>query len=195
MSFSKIFQILFIVGSTFLIFIPECLNNSWWCFSSSFSDFEDRRRVPLKSLPVLPKIHGSNLLPSSQIVSNRAILFLPIRSISWVVFISWSSKGHHFRRFLCSMFSASFSKSYRCIIHVFSNQLVIYSFTCIYIPSSIFIRFQIFPVVLCFCHFHFQFFRWFVQDFTSFIIISIYSLFQSYRWFDEGLPKFALCLS
>ena len=31
MSFSKIFQILFIVGSTFLIFISECLNNSWWC--------------------------------------------------------------------------------------------------------------------------------------------------------------------
>ena len=28
------------------------------------------------------KIHGSYLLPSSQIVSNRAILFLPIRSIS-----------------------------------------------------------------------------------------------------------------
>ena len=26
-------------------FIPECLNNSWWCFSSSFLDFEDRRRV------------------------------------------------------------------------------------------------------------------------------------------------------
>ena len=51
MSFSKIFQILFIVGSTFLIFIPEYLNNSWWCFSSSFSTFEDRRRVPLQSNP------------------------------------------------------------------------------------------------------------------------------------------------
>src|SRR4051812_18911233 len=32
MSFSKIFQILFIIGSTFPILIPECLNNSWWCF-------------------------------------------------------------------------------------------------------------------------------------------------------------------
>src|SRR3954468_2930380 len=41
----------FIVGSTFLIFIPECLNNSWWCFSSSFSDFEDRRRVSLNLAP------------------------------------------------------------------------------------------------------------------------------------------------
>ena len=65
MSFFKIFQILLIVGSTFPIFIPECLNNSWWCFSSSFSNFEDRRRFPLKSLTVLPEIHGSSLMPSS----------------------------------------------------------------------------------------------------------------------------------
>ena len=55
----------FIVGSTILIFIPECLNNSWWCFSSSFSDFEDRRGVPLKSVPVLPKMRSSSLMPSS----------------------------------------------------------------------------------------------------------------------------------
>ena len=50
MSFSKIFQILFIIGSTFLIFIPECLKIHGG-FSSSFSDFEDRRRVSLKSCP------------------------------------------------------------------------------------------------------------------------------------------------
>ena len=36
-------------------------------------------------------------------------LLIPIRSISWLVFVSWSSKGHHFRRFLRSKFSASFS--------------------------------------------------------------------------------------
>ena len=29
----------------FLLILPECLNNSWWCLSSSFSTFEDRRRV------------------------------------------------------------------------------------------------------------------------------------------------------
>ena len=63
--FSKIFQILFIVGSTFLIFIPEYLNNSWWCFSSSFSTFEDRRRISLKSCSILFKIHGSSFMPSS----------------------------------------------------------------------------------------------------------------------------------
>ena len=46
--FSKIFQILFIVGSTSsLLILPVCLNNSWWCFSLSFSSFEDRRRVSL----------------------------------------------------------------------------------------------------------------------------------------------------
>ena len=89
MSFSKIFQILFIVGSTFLIFIPECLNNSWWCFSSSFSDFEDRRRVPLKSLPVLPEIHGSSFMPSSHNCFRLWEFFSPIRSISWVVSISF----------------------------------------------------------------------------------------------------------
>ena len=54
MSFSKIFQILFIIGSTFLFFfIPECLKNSWWCFLKSFSDFEDRRRVSFKYCPIL----------------------------------------------------------------------------------------------------------------------------------------------
>ena len=31
MSFSKILQIIFIVGSTFPFFIPVCLNNPWWC--------------------------------------------------------------------------------------------------------------------------------------------------------------------
>src|SRR3954462_3280440 len=65
MSFSKIFQILFIVGSTFPIFISECLDNSWWCFSSSFSTFEDRRRISLKSCSILFKIHGSSLMLSS----------------------------------------------------------------------------------------------------------------------------------
>src|SRR3954465_8668938 len=55
----------FIVGSTFLFFILECFNNSWWCFSSSFSTFEDRRRVSLKSCSILFKIHGSSLMPFS----------------------------------------------------------------------------------------------------------------------------------
>ena len=81
------FQILFIFGSTFpLLILPEYLNNSWWCFSSSFSDFEDRKRVPLKSLPVLPKIRGSSSMPSSHNCFRLWEFFSPIRSISGVVF-------------------------------------------------------------------------------------------------------------
>ena len=90
MFFSKIVHILFIVGSTSsLLILPECLNNSWWCFSSSFSNFEDRRRVPLKSLPVLPKMRSSSLMPSSHNCFRLWEFFSPIRSISWVVSISF----------------------------------------------------------------------------------------------------------
>ena len=65
--FSKLsFKLIFIVGPTSSLFIlPEYLNNSWWCFSSSFSVFEDRRRVSLISCSILCKIHGSSLMPSS----------------------------------------------------------------------------------------------------------------------------------
>ena len=74
MSSSNIFQILFIIGSTFLFVIPEYLNNSWWCFSSSFSDFEDRRRV----------------FPPSLIRSLKDLCFpLCIRSRSFEVVISF----------------------------------------------------------------------------------------------------------
>ena len=39
----------FIVGSTFPILIPE-ISTIWWCFSSSFPAFEDRRRFFLSIL-------------------------------------------------------------------------------------------------------------------------------------------------
>ena len=81
MSFSKIFQIIFIVGSTFPFFIPECLNNSWWCFASSFSTFEDRRRVSLKSCSILFKIRDSSLLPSSHNCFDHENSFLPSGAI------------------------------------------------------------------------------------------------------------------
>ena len=51
MSFAKIFPILFIVGPTFLFLIPECLNNSWWCFSSSFSAFKTEEEFLLNLAP------------------------------------------------------------------------------------------------------------------------------------------------
>ena len=82
--------------------------NSWWCFSSSFSTFEDRRRVFLKSCSILFKIHGSSLMPSSHNCFWLWEFFSPILSIS-AIFSVWFSEGHHFRRFLRSKFSASFS--------------------------------------------------------------------------------------
>ena len=86
-SISNSFHLWFNPSSFFIL--PEYLNNSWWCFSSSFSDFEDRRRVPLKSLPVLPEIHGSSFMPSSHNCFRLWEFFSPIRSISWVVSISF----------------------------------------------------------------------------------------------------------
>ena len=54
MSFSKIFKIHFIVDSTFIFFfIPECLNNSWWCLSSSFSDLKTEEEFSSISCPIL----------------------------------------------------------------------------------------------------------------------------------------------
>ena len=108
MFFSKIFQILFIFGSTSPLFIiPECLNDSWWCFSSSFSDFEDRRRVSLKSCSILFKIRDSSLLPSSHNYLRLWEFFSPIRSNSRV-FSVWLSGVHHFRLFILS-FQLAFS--------------------------------------------------------------------------------------
>ena len=146
MSFSKILQILFIARSIFLFVIPECLNNSWWCFSSSFSTFEDWRRVSLKSWSVLLKIHSSSLCHPLIIVFDCENSFLTHPEHFRVVFISWSSKGHHLSRFLRSKFSASFSNYSKLMslrsspyssgasFKVFSNQLVISSFSCIKFP-------------------------------------------------------------
>ena len=39
--------------------------------------------------------------------------------------------------------------------------------------------FEILPGELCLCYFHFQFLRWFVQDFSSPVTISIHSLFPN----------------
>ena len=87
MSFSKIFQILFIVGSTFPIFIPECLKNSQWWFSSSFSTFEDRRRVSFKPCSILchPLI----------IVFDCENYFHPSKAFR-EFFPFYSYEGHHF---------------------------------------------------------------------------------------------------
>ena len=61
---------------------------SWW-FSSSFSTFEDRRRISLKSCSILFKIHGSSFVPSSHNYFRLWQFFSPIRSMSWVVSVSF----------------------------------------------------------------------------------------------------------
>ena len=97
-------------------------------------------------------------------------------------------RSHHLR-IIHSSFQLSLSKSYECIVQVFSNQFGISSFTCIWIPSSIFICSLILTGDYSLYFVHFQFLWRFVQDFSSFFIILIYPLFQSYRWFIEDLPK------
>ena len=64
MFFSKICRILFIIGSTFLIFIPECLYNLV-VFLVGILSLEDRRRFFSQSCSILFKIRDSSLLPSS----------------------------------------------------------------------------------------------------------------------------------
>ena len=84
-------------------------------------------------------------------------------------------------------FQLSFLKSYRCIIPIFSKLLVIYSFSCIKFSLVSSFIFLFFPVFRYLFFIRFQFLRWFVQGFSSFVIISIYSLFQSHRWFHQDL--------
>ena len=49
----KIFQILFIVGSTFPFFIPECLNNYWWCSRHLSQHVKTKEELLLNSYPVI----------------------------------------------------------------------------------------------------------------------------------------------
>ena len=98
------FQNIFIVGSTFLFFIPECLNNSWWCFSSSFSDLKTEEEFLLNPYPfswwfmVLASCHPLKSFPIMR------ILFIPIRSISWVLSILFLRRPS-FRIYSFSTFS------------------------------------------------------------------------------------------
>ena len=142
----------------FLLILPECLNNSWWCFSSSFSNFEDWRRVPLKSLPVLPKMRSSSLMPSSHNCFRLWEFFSPIWSISWVVSISF------LRRPSCH--NSSFSTcSYR------SPNLTGASFKCSLISSRS-LRLM-FLNSLKYLHSFSNSYRWFTPLLRSFSILTV----------------------
>ena len=194
--FSKTdFKLFFLVGSTSLFFIlPEYLNNSWWCFSSSFSDFEDRRRVPLKSLPVLPKMRSSSLMPSSHNCFRLWEFFSPIRSISWVVSISFLRRPscHNSSFSACrycspnltgALFKYPLISSWSLRSHVSKSPQV-----------SSFV-FQFFPVN---CAFAMVFFNSFDGSFKISLPSLSYQIFvvsKSHRWFHQYLLKFALYLS
>ena len=118
MYFSKIFQILFIIGSTFLFFSPECLYNfSVGVFSSSFSGFEDRRRLFLHIYPFSLRFE---ILVRAYPLKNCFQLwqiFSSFRSNSRVFAVCYSesiSSG-----LFIFNFQLAFSKSYRCFVQVF----------------------------------------------------------------------------
>lgn len=187
MSFSKIFQILFIVGSIFLIVIPECLNNSWWYFSSSFSTFEDRRRVSLKSWSVLSKIlvlawchpliivlDCENSFHPSGAIQESFQFDSPEPIISELLIPAFSSRCPNLIGASCK-YSLVSSWSLHSLVSKFPQVSTSFSNSsrCFFIFSS----------------FIFQFLRWFVQDFSSLVIISIHLLFQSYRRIVEDFSQ------
>ena len=178
-AFFKIFHILFIVGSTFLIFIPEYLNNSWWCFSSSFSNFEDRRRVPLKSLPVLPKMRSSSLMPSSHNCFRLWEFFSTIRRISRVAsfldhpkaiifeYYSFSACSYHSPNLTGASFKYPLISSWSLRSHV-SKSPQISSFV-----------FQFFPENCAFATFIFNSYNGLIKIHLPMFLISIHSLFPN----------------
>ena len=196
MSFSKIFQIIFIIGSTFPFFIPGCLNNSWWCFSSSFSNFEDRRRVSLQSYLFFLKIHGSSFMPSSHNCFWLWEFFSTIRRISRVASFLDHLKAIISEYYSFSAFSScspnitggSFkytlvsSWSIRSLVSKFPQVSLFHFFLNLTGDSSVyFIRCSILTVVLS----RFLFLR---DCINSFILL----LFQSYRWLLKTFLKFTL---
>ena len=171
--------------------------HSWWCFSSSFSDFEDRRRVPLKSLPVLPKMHSSSLMPSSHNCFQLWEFFSPIRSISWVVSISFLRRPscHNSSFSACSYLSPNLTgesfkypliSSWSLRSHV-SKSLQVSSFV-----------FKFFPVNCAFAMFIFNSYGGSFKislHSSSYQFIHSFVVSKSHRWFHQYLLKFALYLS
>ena len=121
MSSSKIFQIIFIVGSTSSLFIqPECLNNSWCSFSSSFLELKTEEEFALQSYPFFQRFVILACYHPLIIVFNCENSFHLSEAIQ-DSFQFDSSKAIISGLFILS-FQLSFSKSYRCIIQIFSNQ-------------------------------------------------------------------------
>ena len=110
-------------------------------------------------------------MPSSHNYFRMWVFFSPIRSNSRV-FSDWFSIAHHLR-IIHSSFQLSLSKSYRCIALVFSNQLVISSFSCIKSSQVS----SIFPVN---CAFAMVFFNSFDGSFKISLSSLSYQFFHSF---------------
>ena len=165
---------------------------------------------PMKTFPpylsALSEIRDSSLLPSSHNCFRLWEFFSPIRSNSRV-FSVWFSEGHHFRRFLRSKFSASFSNysklmslrsspyssgasfkyplisSWSLRSHV-SKSPQVYSFV-----------FQFFLVNHAFATFIFNSYGGSFKISLPSLSYQIFVVSKSHRWFHLYLLKFVLYLS
>ena len=128
MSFSRIFQILspLVQPSILHSGVPQ---QFMVVFLIIILGFEDRRRVSLQSYPFSQRCVLLALCHPLIVVFDCENSFHPSRAIQ-ESFQFDSLKAIISDLFILS-FQLSFSKSYRCIIQVLSNQLVISSFSCI----------------------------------------------------------------
>ena len=99
----------------FVLILLECLNNSWWCFSSSFSDFEDRRRFSLNLAPFSSRFMVLACCHPLIIIFDCENLFHPSGYIQGYFQFDYPEPIISEDLFILS-FQLSFPKSHRCII-------------------------------------------------------------------------------
>ena len=104
MSFSKIFHILFIVGSTFFYSSFQSASIIHGRVSRRHSRIWKPKKSFLQIIPILLKMRGSNLLPSSHNYFRLREFFSYSRSISWVLSILFQRRPS-FRVYSFSAFS------------------------------------------------------------------------------------------
>ena len=159
-------------------FHSECLNNSWWCFSSSFSDFEDRRRFSLNLAPFSSRFMALASCHPLIIVSVVRISFHPSGAFQGYFQFDYPESIISEDLFILS-FQLSFSKSYRCIVQISSNQFMISSFH-LYLNSFKYLRsfsnssrcfaiFSLFVSILTVVHSRFLFLRYHINSFVVLI--------------------------
>ena len=173
--------------------VPECLNNSWWCFSSSFSTFEDRRRIfPPNPYPYFQRcvvqawchaliivFYCENALHPSGAIQESFQIDSPEPIFSELFIPTFSSRSPNLTG---ASFKYPLISSWPLRSHV-SKFPQVSSFV-----------FQFFSVI---CAIGTSIFNSYGGSFKSSLpwLSFILSLFQSHRWFHLYLLKFALYLS